>query len=39
MVAYTNLFDMREHCTRYHEIYRIFQKEDYPSNEKEIDEY
>jgi len=39
IVRNTSFFDGREHCPRYHEIYCIFQNEDYPSDEKEIDVY
>jgi hypothetical protein len=35
----TNFFDEREHFLRYHEIYHIFQNEEYPSDNEDIDEY
>jgi hypothetical protein len=35
----TSSWEIREHYKRYHEIYHMFQNEEYPSDDEDIDEY
>jgi hypothetical protein len=35
-ITYTNFLDGRDHYARYHEIYHIFQNEEYSFDDKDI---